>query len=280
MFETLKNVAGALVLTGAGIAATVCNPVYAGLFDDEEARKAILELRQRVEANRAEADQKLQISEQRSSENLRKFIVEEVAPLRRSLLDLQTQIDLLKAELAGVRGQNEQANRENQGLARQLIDIQRQQREGLAAVDERLRRTEPVKVTVDGREFMAEPLEKRDYELALATFRRGEFPLAQTQFQDFVRRFGQGGYAPTALFWLGNAQYANRDYTGAMANFRLLLTNAPDHVRASEAVLSIANCQVELKDVRGARKTLEDLIKGYPQSEAAGAAKERLTRLR
>ncbi|MCX7234495.1 MAG: tol-pal system protein YbgF, partial [Burkholderiales bacterium] len=46
--------------------------------------------------------------------------------------------------------------------------------------------------------------------------------------------------------------------------------------RAPEAALSVANCQAELKDTRGARKTLDDLIKAYPASEAAGAAKDRL----
>jgi TolA-binding protein len=65
-----------------------------------------------------------------------------------------------------------------------------------------------------------------------------------------------------------------------MQNFRTLLTLAPDHLRAPDGVLSIANCQVELKDIKGARKTLEDLIKAYPQSEAASTAKERLTRLK
>jgi TolA-binding protein len=55
---------------------------------------------------------------------------------------------------------------------------------------------------------------------------------------------------------------------------------APDHARAPEAVLSIANCQIELKDNPGARRTLEDLVKAYPQSEAALAARDRLARLR
>ena len=45
-------------------------------------------------------------------------------------------------------------------------------------------------------------------------------------------------------------------------------------------MLSIANCQVELKDTKAARKTLEDLIKAYPQSEAAAAARQRLPRLK
>jgi TolA-binding protein len=45
-------------------------------------------------------------------------------------------------------------------------------------------------------------------------------------------------------------------------------------------MLAISNVQVELKDVRGARKTLEDLIKAHPASETAATARERLSRLR
>ncbi|MFT6590139.1 MAG: TolA-binding protein, partial [Rhodoferax sp.] len=62
--------------------------------------------------------------------------------------------------------------------------------------------------------------------------------------------------------------------------FRALIAKTPDHLRAPEAVLSIANCQIELKETKGAQKTLEDLIKAYPQSEAAIAAKDRLARLK
>ncbi len=59
-----------------------------------------------------------------------------------------------------------------------------------------------------------------------------------------------------------------------------MLSLAPDHAKAPEAVLSIANCQIELKDMKGARRTLEDLAKAYPQSEAAQAGKERLARIK
>ena len=82
------------------------------------------------------------------------------------------------------------------------------------------------------------------------------------------------------MLWLGNAQYATRNYKEAITNFRSLLTAAPNHARAPEAMLSIANCQIELKDTRAARTTLESLIKTYPQSEAAHAGKERLARLK
>ena len=45
-------------------------------------------------------------------------------------------------------------------------------------------------------------------------------------------------------------------------------------------MLSIANCQIEQKDTRAARATLESLVKTYPQSEAAQAGRERLSRLK
>lgn len=258
-----------LRLAAFALATLGCVPAArAGLFDDEEARRAILELRQRIENIRQSsegASQRLVQEAQRTAEDN--------AQLRRSLLDLQQQIEALRGELARMRGSEEQ-------LARDLSEVQRRQRDAAQGMEERLKRFEPAKVSLDGREFTADPAEKRDFDAALAQFKRGEFPASQAAFGDFVKRNPQSGYAPSALFWLGNAQFANRDYTGAIANFRALLQQAPDHVRAPEAVLSIANSQIELKDMRAARKTLDDLVKAYPQSEAAVAARDRLSRMR
>lgn len=272
----VKTVAIRMQWVPALLVVCAASTAHAGLFDDEEARKAILELRQRVEAVRQEADLKLTDQLRRTGERS----AEEMGQLRRSLLELQNQIESLRGEIASLRGQNEQAQREGQVLARQLAESQRQQKDATLAMEERFRKFEPAKVSVDGKEFVAEPLEKRDFEAALAIFRKGDFALAQGAFLEFLKRYPQSGYAPSGLFWLGNAQYATRDYKEAVVNFRALLAQAPDHLRAPEAVLSIANCQIELKDTRAARKTLEDLTKAYPQSEAAVAAKDRLTRLR
>lgn len=236
----------------------------AALFEDDEARRAILELRQKVEAQRVELE--------RQSAQLRQA-GEEGAQLRRSLLDLQQQIEALRADLAKVRGQGEE-------FARDISELQRRQKDVVQGVDERLRKIEPGIVVVDGREFTAEPAEQREFEAALSVFRKGDFVGAQSGFYEFLRRYPNTGYRPSALFWLGNAQYATRDYKGAITNFRLLLQASPDHPRAPEAVLSVANCQLELKDTAAARKTLQDLVKAYPQSEAAAAARERLAKLK
>ena len=231
------------------------------LFDDDEARKAILDLRQKVD-----------VQQQRNVEDLRKAN-DDNAQLRRSVLDLSNQLEVLRADLAKMRGQDEQ-------LARDIAEVQRRQKDITQGVDDRLRKFEPSKMTVDGKEFVASPAEIRDFDAALATLRRGEFTLAQTTFLDFIKRYPESGYRPSALFWLGNSQYALKAYREAIINFKSVVAIAPDHVRSPEAALSIANCQVELKDAKSARKTLEDLIKVYPQSEAASVANDRLSKLK
>jgi len=237
----------------------------AGLFDDEEARKAILDLRQKVETLRTDFDQKLADEVKRSSE--------EGAQLRRSLVDMQNQLEVTRAELAKLRGQDEQ-------MARDLAELQRRQKDSAQSLDERLRKFEPARITLDGREFSVESAERRDYEAAMAVFRKGEFANAQVAFVDLLNRYPASGYRPAALFWLGNAQYAIKDYKNALTNFRSLVNSAPDHLRVPEAMLAVANCQLELKDTKAARKSLEDLVVGFPNTEAAAAAKDRLSRFK
>ena len=90
----------------------------AGLFDDEEARKAILDLRQRVESVRLLTEQG---ASRASDDN---------AALRRSLLELQNQIETLRAETAKLRGMNEQ-------LSRDLAETQRVQKDMVQGVEDR-----------------------------------------------------------------------------------------------------------------------------------------------
>lgn len=265
---SLRGVSARAVFAAGVLVSAMPLTAQAGLFDDDEARKAILDLRQRVDLVRQDHDKRLQSHDR---DLLR--LTDENAVLRKGLLDLQNQIETQAAETAKLRGANEQ-------LAREVAEIQRRARDAVNQVDERLRRFEPVKVQVDGRDFMADPAEKRDFDSALTLFRQGDFQAAQVALQDVMRRYPQTGYRASALFWSGNAQYALKEYREAIQHFRNLLAQTPDHLRAPEAMLSMANCQIELKDTKAARKTLEDLIKAHPNSEAAQAAKERLAKLR
>jgi len=253
---------GATLLLGAAASA------QAGLFDDEEARKAIGELRARMVA--VEDAGKARVAELAATNAQ---LAEQLGALRRSLLDLNNQLEAMRTEIAKLRGSDEQ-------VLRDLADIQRQQKDVTAAMDDRLRKLEPLKVAIDGREAMVDPDEKRAFDEAIAAIRGGEFDKSVTMLANFQRRYPGSAYADLTRFWLGNAQYGRRDYKEAIVAFRAFVAAAPDNPRAPEALLALANSQAEMKDPRGARKTIEELMKAYPKSEAAQAGKERLASIR
>ena len=265
MRATLALLRGAGGAAFAACALAFVLPAQAGIFDDDEARRAILELRKQLEQSNEQA--RARQAEQMSVMN------DSIGQLKRSLLDLNSQIETQRADNARLRGQIEE-------LARSVAELQRKQTDIQQGVDDRIRKMEPQKVTIDDREFTVDPEEKRQYDDALAGFRRGEFDRAASGFSTLLKRFPNSGYRQSALFWLGNAQYARRDYKEAIATFRSLVASAPDSPRAPEAMLAIANCQAELKDTKAARKTIDDLLKAYPKSEAAQAGKERLVSLK
>jgi tol-pal system protein YbgF len=250
-----------LTLAALAVGAAFVQPARAGLFEDDEARKAILELRGKVQANEDAAKQR--------ADQLNALIQEQLQPLRRSLLDLNGQIESLRAEIAKLRGQNEQ-------LARDLADTQRKLTDQSQSVEARLKPLEPQKVSLDGREFQVTPDERNQYEAAIGLVRRGEFAEAVAALNAFLKRYSASGYTDSVRFWLGNAQYGKRDYKDAIATFKAFIAGNPEHPRAAEALLALANCQIELKDNKSAKRSLDDLIKAYPSTEAAQAAKERL----
>ena len=247
------------------VAALAVPAAHAGIFDDDEARKAILDLRQKLEQSNEQ-------QRARQAEQIAQF-GEQLNQLKRSLLDLNNQLELQRAESAKLRGQNEQ-------IARDLAEVQRKQSDIQQGVEDRIRKIEPQKVTLDDREFLAEPDEKRQYDESIAAVRKGEFDRATVLLTTMLRRWPGSGSRESALFWLGNAQYGRRNYPEAITAFRTLVSTTPDSPKAPEALLAIANCQAELKDTKAARKTIEELVKSYPKSEAAQAGRERLVSMR
>ena len=257
----------ALRVTLAALAtgAAFLQPAHAGLFEDDEARRAILELRGKIQANEDAA--------KKQAEQVNALVQDQIQPLRRSMLDLSGQIDALRTEIAKLRGTNEQ-------LARDLSDTQRKLVDQSQSVEARLKPLEPQKVSLDGREFQVNPDERSQYDAAIGLVRRGDFPEAVAALNAFLKRYPASGYTDSVRFWLGNAQYGKRDYKDAIATFKAFIAGNPDSPRAGEALLALANCQIELKDNKGARRSLEDLIKAYPGTEAAQAGKERLASLK
>lgn len=246
-------------LIAAGIMAAACSAplsAQAALFDDEEARRAIVDLRTKVEAQQKD------------------FVLQlEGKANQKSVLDLAAQNEQLRQEVAKLRGQIEV-------LSNELANAQQRQKDFYVDLDNRLRKMEPQRVTIDGKEVNVEPFEQKSYDAALTLFKEGDYKGASVALQDFLRRYPQSGFAANAQYLLGNSFYAQRDYRNAIAAQQAVVKNFPDSPKAPDALLNIATCHLELKDRAAAKKTLEALVAAYPDAAAAKTARERLAVLK
>ncbi len=249
--------AGALLAAAAALAAAA--PAHA-LFGDDEARKAILDLRKKVdEQNQALAQKDAELAAR----------LERLEAASRAQLEFANTIDALRREIAQLRGQVEQ-------LAHEVATLQKRNRDLYGDLDARLKKLEPVTVTVDGKPAQVERGEQAALDAALAQFRASDFKSAIASLQMFLARYPQSAYAPSAHYWLGSSHFALKDYKAAITELQVVADRFRDSPRAPEALLTIAASQIELNDRKSARATLNRIIKEYPDTEAAKLAKERL----
>src|SRR3990172_6696362 len=230
----------------------------AGLFDDDEARKQIADLKADVAANQA-ATQKA----------LEERIARLDSALRDRAVDLAQLIDGLRQDMTKLRGQIEV-------LINQSETIERRQKDLYVDLDTRLRRLEQSfqeKVASPEREAQKE---KEAYEAALNQFKVGNYQACVAAFQTFVVNYPNSQLVPAAQYWIGNAYYATRDYKVAIATQQKVVASWPDNPKAPDAMLNIASAQAELGDQKSARETLRVLMQKYPTSPAAQEAKQRL----
>ena len=235
-------------------------PAHAQLFSDDEARRAILDLRSRVEAMQRENGRRLDELATR---------LERIEQTTRGQLELQNQIQGLRQEIASLRGQLEVQTNE-------LAKTQRGQRDLATDLDTRLKRFEPVAATVDGRQVNVDPAERRAYEGALAIFRAGDFRGAQAAFQQFQAAYPQSPYAPAVQYWIGSAQYAQKDNKGAISTLQAFVQRNPDHPRVPDALLTVGNAQADAGDRKAAADTFRGIAEKFEGSGAAQTARERL----
>jgi tol-pal system protein YbgF len=267
--SSVRIAAAAFALAAAGIA-------HAGLFDDDEARKRIEEMRAAQERSAKETSERIGRLEE-SVKNI-------------GVVDLLRQIETLNAEIARLRGSLEV-------LANQNEQIQKRQRDFYLDLDSRLKRlegggpaaqapaaapppalaaAEPGAAPAKAPSKEEHAREVKSYDAASALFRRNDFASAADAFRAFLKDYPQSALAPNATYWIGICQANLKDYKAALATQEGLLAHYPGSPKAPDALLAIAAVQSEQGDHGSARNTLEDIIARYPGSEAAGKARTRL----
>jgi len=265
-------------------------PARAALFDDDVARQQIVAQQKRID----------ELVQQNEALSTRLAKVED--GLKNSaVLDLATQIEMLRQDLNKLRGQIEVLGHNIDGTAKR-------QRDMYVDLDSRLRRLEqpggdgatppaaapaagaaaPSSAAASGSTASssaaaagpADAAETRVYEAAHNQRRIGNYQGAIAAFQNFVVQYPKSALAPRAQYWIGNSYYNLRDFKNAIASQEKLIKTYPDSASVPDALLNIASSQLELGDRATALKTMDGLVLRYPLSDAAEKAKRRLATLR
>jgi tol-pal system protein YbgF len=205
-----------------------------------------------------------------------------------SLLQIATEIDILRDEVRELRGQAEALQHESEGAATRQRDQYLDLDQRLQSLERRTRGGEPLPAPETGSGgapatgAMPSPGadDRANYQASLELLRQGRYPQAESGFRQFLVDFPDSDLADNAQYWLAETHYVNRDFEAAYEAFRKVLDEYPNSRKAPDALLKIGFCQYELQRYSDARASLESVAQQYPDTTAARLANQRLDRMR
>jgi len=207
-----------------------------------------------------------------------------------SLLQIATELELLREEVRELRGHTEALQHEAESAATRQRDQYLDLDQRLQSLERRTRGGEPAPATPaapgQAPTTGVAPLpssganDRESYQAALELLRQGRYPQAEAGFTQFIAEFPDSELGDNAHYWLAETHYVNREFETALAGFRTVLENYPDSRKTPDALLKAGFCEYELERWPDARATLETVVERYPDSTAARLASQRLERMR
>jgi tol-pal system protein YbgF len=260
---------------------------HAALFDDEEARKKILEVEATMQSqNQASQAAIADLKKSQQAIEQRVLAIEAIVK-GQGLVDMQNQIETLKQEVARLKGELE--------VATHNVDATQQRQKDLYGdTDTRLRKLEgvtaptssaltPVAAEATAVANNAAPdknsQEFQLIELANGLSRESKHKDAFNAYDKFLKDYPNSPLAAEAKYGLGYSQFALKNYKSAIATQQKVMDLHPDSPKVPDAMFNMANSQIQLGQVANAKKTLKDLVTKFPNSEVTPTAQKRLKAL-
>jgi tol-pal system protein YbgF len=114
------------------------------------------------------------------------------------------------------------------------------------------------------------------YDQASQDLTQGRYGLALQGFREFVRRFPESELADNAQYGVGECFFAQSQFDSAASEYAMVEARFPGGDKMPAGLWKMALTQEKLGEAAASRKTLQDLVKRYPQSGEAQLARERL----
>jgi tol-pal system protein YbgF len=218
----------------------------------------------------------------------------EIQSVRKSVADLSADFDRVKTDqlaattrMDEARGEmqritarqdaQDRATQEIRGNADRMKEIERR----LAAIEERTGKPGPAPVAAPGPESPREWKSPEEmYEAAVGQVKGGNPKKGRETLSDFAVKYPNHKLIPNALYWKGEAFYAEKDYENAILTFQDVVDKYPRGEKAPDAMYKQGVSFLALKDNKNARILLDLVQKKYPKSKAAEMAKKKIKEIR
>ncbi len=211
---------------------------------------------------------------------------EETAALREDVADLLRQMEDMQVQLQQLQNQVElQTHEVSQLKARErdlMSDLDRRVRELERSAAERAAAPPPpapaAAPTAPTRTVSR--VEQKDYDAAFTLMKQGQYQRAIKGFHAFLTKYADSPLADNAQYWIAEGNYVLRNYKAAQDEFSKVMSGYPNSPKAPDALLKIGFIHQDLDNAEQARKTLQDVVQRFPQSNAAKLAQQRLDKMK
>ena len=117
------------------------------------------------------------------------------------------------------------------------------------------------------------------YQNALRDYTSGKYELARQEFSDYLKNFPTSDLAGNAQFYLGEVDYAQSNFQGAVTEYDKVIFEYPKGHKVSAAMLKKGMAEAKLGQKASAVRDLREVVRRFPGSDEARQANSRLKEL-
>ena len=216
--------------------------------------------------------------------------------LQKSVQDVQAnsgaRLDTMSTQVQGLSDNLEEIKSRLGKLNQQLVDLQNT----VQSVDAKISGTAPAGASPSpsssnfapsggasssGSSAPSGPPPSADtlYSNGLRDITSGKYELARSEFQDYLKYYGDTDLASNAQFYLGEIAYSQRNYDQAVNEYDRVLTNYPKSFKLAPARLKKGMALIEQGQKQAGVRELREVVKRYPGTEEERRARAKLKEL-
>jgi tol-pal system protein YbgF len=212
--------------------------------------------------------------------------------LQKSVQDVQAnsgaRLDTMSTQVQGLSDNLEEIKSRLGKLNQQLVDLQN----SVQSLDAKISGTSPAPAAgtatptasagsspISSAAPSGAPSADTLYSNGLRDITGGKYDLARSEFQDYLKYYGDTDLASNAQFYLGEIAYSQKQYGQAVAEYEKVLNNYPKSFKLAPARLKKGMALIELGQKTGGVRELREVVKRYPGTEEDRRARAKLKEL-